>query len=325
MNSVLILTEHMDNGGAAVLNRAIRRSGFAQEQFTFHWGDGLGEVIRDCKPRAILALGNGPLWATTGLTGPYRGVGHFRGYPLLGNANVPVVASFDPGFLRKNNMALLSVLMDDIKLAVTIASTTPGQTGRFYGAVLSRDREWLHPTKWPDPVNPAIPPEYLTHPTPRDAENFLRYMEINKDAILSYDIETPRSGATSEDETDELAETKIISIQFSPRPRAGIFLPWREPFDGIARRVLALPHVKAGANTWRFDDPLLEAHGCTLGGVRHDVRWAWHHLQPDLKASLHFIASFYGMEMAWKHLHSSHPEYYGIADVDAVSRIMGKA
>ena len=49
----------------------------------------------------------------------------------------------------------------------------------------------------------------------------------------------------------------------------------------------------------------------------------WHHLQPDLRASLQFIASFYAPELGpWKHLHASHPEFYGIVDVDAVQRIL---
>ena len=334
----------------SVLDRAIRRAGFARDQFVLwnvvpvrppnnwlekapweaaaiSWGlPQLQKVINDYRPRCILALGNIALRATTGLAGPFRGVGHMRGYPLPSLYDIPVVSSFHPSFLRRGAMPLLSVLMDDIKLAVTVANTKVGQVGKFYSAVLSRDRVWEHPERLPDPYNPTVPAEYLTKPTPREAELFLTYMERNPDAILSYDIETPRSAATSEDESDELGEVQILSIQFSPRPRSGIFLPWREPFIEIARRVCDLPNVKAGANTWRFDDPLLEAHGCPLRGVRHDIRWCWHHLQPDLKASLQFIASFYATEIGpWKHMHSSHPAEYGIMDVDAVSRIIAGA
>jgi hypothetical protein len=148
-------------------------------------------------------------------------------------------------------------------------------------------------------------------------------MEKNPNATLAYDIETPFSAITTEDESDELGAVQILSIQFSPRPRSGIFLPWREPFIEIAKRVCNLPNDKAGANTWRFDDPLLQAHDCPLKGIKHDVRWMWHHLQPDLRSGLQFISSFYATEMGpWKHLHSSHPEYYGIADVDVIQRIL---
>ena len=31
-----------------------------------------------------------------------------------------------------------------------------------------------------------------------------------------------------------------------------------------------------------------EAHGCRLNGVLHDLRWAFHTRQPDLKAALQF-------------------------------------
>jgi len=331
----------------SILERAIRRCGFTREQFVLwnvvpthppkNWLDGapyeaaaiawgrpmLEKVINDYKPRAILALGNVALRTTTGLTGPLRGISHTRGYPVSGLAGIPVLGAFHPSFLRRGAMPLMSVLMDDIRLAVAIANTTPGQTASFYSAVLSRDRLWTHPAKFPDPYNPTVPGEYLTHPKPAEAEHFVRYMEANPNAFLAYDIETPRSIDTSEDETDALAEVQIESIQFSPRAGAGIFLPWRHPYDDIAKRVLAMAHRKAGANTWRFDDPLLRAHGCELNGPLHDIRWMWHHLQPDLRASLQFIASFYAPELGpWKHLHASHPEFYGIVDVDAVQRIL---
>ena len=100
-------------------------------------------------------------------------------------------------------------------------------------------------------------------------------------------------------------------------------MPWRPPFDAIARRILALPNAKASANGWRFDNIVLAAHGCPIAGVNHDVRWAFHHLQPDLPASLQFIASFYDLARGpWKHYNSSHDTYYGIRDVDVLQKIM---
>ena len=60
-------------------------------------------------------------------------------------------------------------------------------------------------------------------------------------------------------------------------------------------------------------------------GRNDNVRWVWHHLQPDLPAHLQFVASFYGMDFPWKHLSVSAPEFYGCADVDAPQRIMGSA
>lgn len=356
---VLILGESLGDSEAAdglpfrphaqagsLLERAIRRSGFTREQFVLWnvvpvqpphnylegapyeaaavaWGTQyLRKVIDDYKPRCILALGNVALRTASGMCGPLRGISHLRGFVLDGVLGVPVVGSFHPAFIRRGAMPLTSVLMHDLKLAVAVAH---GRPTCFYSPVLSRDFEVDLSKIWTRPMEPRIPPEYILHPTERDAYNFLNYMEKNPDALLAYDIETPRSAAVNEDESDELGEVQILSIQFSPRAGAGIYMPWREPFDVVARRVLALPNPKAGANTWRFDDPLLRAHGCQLNGELHDVRWAFHHLQPDLKSSLQFMGSFYALEMGpWKHLHESHPELYGVMDTDATWRICGQ-
>jgi hypothetical protein len=144
--------------------------------------------------------------------------------------------------------------------------------------------------------------------------------------LIAYDIETPRSGESSETDSDELSENEIKSAQFSVAPGTGIFLPWRGGYREMAKAVLALPNPKAGANIWRFDDPVLEANGCRLNGARHDLRWMFHHLQPDLKGALQFIASFYCVGKPgwapWKHQHDVLPEFYGIRDVDAVQEIL---
>jgi uracil-DNA glycosylase family 4 len=327
----------------SIFERAIRRVGYDRDQFVIfntipthppknwinprwersaiEWGRTyVDRVIRDYKPRCILALGNVALKALTGLSGEGRGVGHMRGWVLKGASSPPVIATYHPSFIRREAMPLFPVLMHDIKLAVAVANTRVGERVKFFSPVVWRDWEY-EGFKPRGAEEPLVPDGYQTHPTVEDAERFL---EEAQDAVLcAYDIETPRSGG--EDDTDELGETKILSIQFSIKAGSGIYLPWHAPYDDIARRILALPNDKAGANVWRFDDPLLRKHGCELNGRIHDIRWAWHHLQPDLKAGLQFVASFYqevGFRAPWKHLHISHPGFYGIADVDAVQRIM---
>ena len=337
----------------SVLERAIRRAGFSRGQFLLwnvcpvqppkNWLEGapwegeaitwgqelLVKMVEQYKPRCILALGNIPLKATTGLAGEQRSVSHIRGWhvPSLSMfMGVPIVASFHPSFLRRGAMGLFSVLVHDLKLAVAVANSKVGQTVKFYSPVLSRDVEYTHhPVSYIDITNPVVPEEYTTQPSERDAWEFLREVEDDPSKLIAYDIETPRSGSVTENESDELGDTDILSIQFSRRPRSGIFLPWREPFIEVAKRVLATPNPKAGANTWRFDNPVLRGHGCRLNGTNHDIRWAWGHLQPDLRASLQFVASFYcaGKGWApWKHVHSSHVGFYGIRDVDAVQEIL---
>ena len=331
----------------SLLERAIRRSSFTRDQFVLwnvvpvqppkNWLEGapweaaavawglpmLRKVIDAYKPACILALGNVAFRAASGLAG----ISINRGFPLGGCLGIPVVGSFHPSFIRRGAMPLQSVLMHDLKLAVAVAhAQRTGQSVRFFSPVLSRDvmlPQQLALGIFPDPYNPVVPSGYLTHPSEQQAFDFLRDVEAHPSWLVAYDIETPRSREVDENESDELNETQILSCQLSYEAGSGIYLPWRDPFIEVARRVLALPNAKAGANTWRFDDPLLEAHGCPLGGTRHDVRWAWHALQPDMKGALQFIASFYAPEFGpWKHLHESHVGYYGIADVDVIQRIM---
>jgi hypothetical protein len=233
------------------------------------------------------------------------------------------VASFHPSFLRRGAMPLFSVLMHDLKLAVAVANSKLGQTVNFYSPVLSRDVAYTrHPISEIDITTPVVPPGYTTHPLESQAWDFLT--EAADAKLIAYDIETPRSTEVTENESDELGDTHILSIQFSLGRDTGIFMPWREPFIEVAKRVLALPNPKAGANTWRFDNPVLRGNGCEINGTNHDVRWAWHSLQPDLRGALQFIASFYndGSGRPWKHLHSSTPEAYGILDVDWIHKIL---
>lgn len=393
---VLILGEAMGEAEAAdglpfrphaaagsVLERAIRRSGYSREQFVLYntvpvqpprnflegapyedeavaWGmQFVDSVVEKHKPRCILALGNVALRAVTGMTGQYQSITHLRGFVLSSNRyGIPVVGSLHPAFLRRGAMAYMGVLMHDLKLAVAVANTKPGGSSRFFSPVLWRDVVYV-PMSRCDPS--WTPPGYVTHPTERDAWEFLKQAEAAKPfsvvtpghksprcpnpdngglspagvttkeglsatGLITYDIETPRSASTDEEGSDELEDREIVSIQFSLAPHTGIFFPFRDPFIEVARRIMALPHPKAGANSWRFDDPLLEAHGFRLNGERHDVRWTWHHLQPDLSGALQFIASFYAREIGpWKHTHMINPPAYGIKDVDAVQQILTEA
>ena len=337
----------------SLLERAITRCGFSREQFAVWnvvptqppknylegapyeaaavaWGMPILEkVIRDYNIGAILALGNIPLRATTGMCGEYRSITHLQNWVLPSRwPGVAVVPALHPAFLRRGALPLFSVLMHGLKLAVAVAATSgqPGATATFFSPVLWRDFSWVCPQSIPDPNNPTVPARYICYPNESTAFDFLRECEQHSNKLVAYDIETPRSTEATENDSDELEDTQILSIQFSLGRGTGIFLPWRDGYAEAARAILALPNPKAGANTWRFDDPLLEAHGVRLGGVRHDVRWAFHHLQPDLKAALQFVASFYCVGKpgwtAWKHQHGAQPEFYGIRDVDAVQEIM---
>ena len=331
----------------SLLERAITRCGFAREQFVVwnvvptqpphNWLEGapweavavawgmpmLEKVIHDYSISTILALGNIPLRATTGMCGEYRSITHLQNWVLPSRwPGVAVVPALHPAFLRRGALPLFSVLMHGIKLAVAVANGG----GTFFSPVLWRDFTYPVESRAASLDNPTVPVGYLCYPDETVAWEYFRDVEAHPGTMLTYDIETPRSTSATENDSDELADTDILSIQFSIAPGTGIFMPWHGGYAEAARALLALPNPKAGANTWRFDNPLLEAHGCRLNGVQHDVRWAFHHLQPDLKAALQFVASFYcvGREGwgPWKHQHGAMPEFYGIRDVDAVQCIL---
>jgi uracil-DNA glycosylase family 4 len=336
----------------SLLERGINRSGFVRDQFVLHnvvpvqpprnylegapyemaaiaWGEQhLKKVIDDYQPNTILALGNIPLRVATGMCGEYRSISALQNWvvPALARwGNISVVPSLHPAFLRRGALPLFSVLVHNIRLAVAVASTPVHGLSTFHSPVLWRDFVYRGQPA-PDPNRAFIPPDYICHPTDAQAWDWYREVELHPELLIAYDIETPRSGEASENDSDELGEKEIKSVQFSIAPGSGIFLSWRGGLPAVVKAVLALPNPKAGANSWRFDDPVLEANGCRLNGARHDLRWMFHHLQPDLKASLQFIASFYCVGKPgwapWKHQHDVLPEFYGIRDVDAVQEIL---
>lgn len=320
----------------SVLERAIRRVGMNREQFAItnvvpsrppnNWLEGapymadaiawgrpqLEQTITQYRPKAILALGGVALRTLTGLAGPKLGISHLTGYVLPSLFGPPVVACYHPSFLRRGKIPLMSVLMRCVRLAIQVA-----YEGRQ--AVV------------PDPTVLDYAGYYM-RPTMGEAEGFLEEAIGHPNNWLAYDIETYYSNA--EDEAEEHDNTDIRSIQFSLSPTSGIFMPWREPYIGYAKRLLALDIRKAGWNNWRFDDPVLRAHGCEIAGEIHDLMWAWHHSQPDLPRGLQFAAAMQGPNISrpthvwpfpWKHLDAASPEFYGIVDVDVLQWMLNYA
>ncbi len=315
----------------SVLERAIRRKGFNREQFAIAnvvpsrppnnyldgahyeeeaitWGlEHLDAAVAKYRPKAILALGGVATRATTGLAGHKLGVSNLTGFVLPSpRYGVPVVVNHHPSFLRRGAMGLFGVLMRSIKLAVTVAA---------------EKRQPILP-----PVdNPPL--GYLLHPTEQQVVELVKEVQRHstdniEHRYLAYDIETPNS--TDEDVAEEAKGGQPIkSIQFSLAGGSGIYFPWREPFIEAARHILASRLPKLGWNNWRFDDPVLEANGCTIGGESHDLMWAWHHAQPDIPRGLQFAAAQSGWPWPWKHMDAANPAFYGIVDVDVLHHIAG--
>lgn len=299
----------------------------------------LDHEIESMQPRCILALGGVALRELTGFSGKYQGVSYMRGYVLaLGRearvpvpahdcvgegcfscdghgtesrmvpTDTPVIATFHPAFIRrgseenavegrKGNMRLYGVLLHDLKLALEIAR------------VGAPERK---------------PTRYQPHPSLDDVLAFEHRCQGELAALLTYDIETPDSADMDEDERDEDQSPTITQIQFSLGVGEGIVLTPDIPnWLDIARRIVALPHQKAGHNVWSFDDPKMRANGFHFGGpLSHDTMVMFHHIQPDLPQNLQFAASFCGMDFPWKHFSGADMGEYGCGDVDAPQRMM---
>src|SRR3990172_5162776 len=303
----------------SVLERAIRKAGYNRQQFRIanvlscrppndylagapweltaiqHCSVHREKIIREMRPKVILALGEIAFRTLTGMAGKKQTITHQRGYPIMTQWGL-VVGSFHPSYLKRGNMNLLGTLIHDIQKAVSL---------------VNQQEE--------DP-----PLDYHT-PDIKEAKGFLESLKREPETIVAYDIETPYTADQTEEEYSDL-RGEIISIQFSCRVGYGLYFPWIDTYINIAKEILALPNTKIGHNVWRFDNPKLLQNGCDINGGNHDTMWAFHHLQPDLSGlyNLQRVSSFYGMPAPWKHLAQADPEGYGCSDVDAVQRIWKK-
>lgn len=281
----------------------------------------LAQVIRERRPRAILALGNIPTRELTGVAGEKLGVGYLAGYVLPlqpdlewnAEGRTPVVVSFHPSFLRHGKMAYFGQFCRTLRRAVGVAAGT--------------DRDW----QWVDPETPPKELHYVDRPGVDRAESFLRRVESNPSLVLSYDIETAESVSLDEDAREGFADTEVRLIQFAVgdgvEARESIALDWDGPYKAIASRILRSPNPKCGHNVWLFDNRVLRAAGQREGldliprGEVHDTLAMFHHWQPDLPAHLQFAAQFINFPFPWKHLAATDISFYGCCDVDATLRL----
>lgn len=326
----------------AVLERVWRRCGYSREQFRItniclcqppgnklegasykvgaiaHCKQAyLDHTVREMKPRCILALGGVATEVLTGMKGRKQGVASLRGFVLDSTySGIPVVPSYHPAFLRRGKMSWLSILINDMMLAVRVAKE---------GA----------------PPRPTL--SYKPQASLLDADMFYQSCLLSLDSTIAYDIETAWSGGEDEHEIAPDIEPDAdadpepqqqaqaarlgdpVQIQFSLAAGTGIALPWTQQYISIIQRILQLPNHKIGFNSRGFDDGKLAEHGCPVAGPKDDVMLAWHHLQPDLPRGLQAVTSFYAPEFGpWKHESGMDLARYGCKDVDVLHRIWPK-
>ncbi len=268
------------------------------------------QIVARYKPKCIVALGGIALRVLTGMAGWKQGITDLRGYvlPALDYKDeegrpIPVIGATHPAYLRRASgpggagasTAELGVLYQDLRKAVEVART-------------GWDFEEYQPNY------------HVEHDAVR-ANAFLAWMASSD--VIAYDIETNVSADVAEDEllAGAPGEDIIQSIQFSWAKECGVIWPWREPFIGMAKTVLAFPHRKIGFNNWCFDDKVLAAAGVRIEGKSDDLMWAFHSLQPDLPMGLQSVASHFGFPFPWKHwsrLGGRDKQRYGCADVDVL-------
>lgn len=255
------------------------------------------------KQKTILALGNIPLKYLTGMSGvaeEKQSINHLRGYVFESKYGL-VVPSYHPSFIRRGNNHLTPILVEDLKKALGVAK------GVYTNHTFHKGYK---------------PPDYQITPSIGDAESFYYKVRDSQKLVLTYDIETPRTGDIDEDERDDLDESDITLTQFSLQRGSGIALPFRDGYIDVIKRIFACDINKANHNTWNFDNPRLRAKEVIIKGKTHDTMWMFKHWHPRLPRGLQSVASLFGFPFPWKHLYGTQLEWYGCADVDAVQWII---
>lgn len=212
-----------------------------------------------------------------------------------------VVGTFHPSFLRRNAPELTPLVAFDIQRAVDVAS------GKFKSYPSHPDYEELNIQEFP---------------TLEDAWSFYYKCKENGKLIISFDIETPKSGWVLENERDLLEEAQIFQIQFSVNMREAIVFPWKQPYLDVVVALFLLPNVKANHFAYNFDIPRLEQAGVKINGTIHDTLWMFKHWHPRLPRGLQSVASMVGFPFPWKHYFGERPQWYGGCDVIAIHYIL---
>lgn len=298
----------------SVLEATFKRSGLNREQFVLwntvgcrppnnflvgapyergaidHCRRHFDAVVEKFQPKAILAMGNTPFSALTGLAGEKLGVTWTRGFAFDSNRypGVKVIPTYHPAYIARGNRNLMGVFRRDLFYAIKVA------------------KEQVKPQTY----------NYKLFPEREAVEQFRNQLAANTHWPVWVDIETAES-ITGKDESELEKIDKITQIQFSTHAGHSIVMHWGYPYDELALQILALPNMKSGWNFWEFDLPHLRQHHAVVNGMIGDTMWKWKFWQPDIPRGLQF-ASGYALEgvEAWKHTSQSDPGVYGGHDTN---------
>lgn len=268
----------------------------------------LAQAIDYFKPKCILALGNVPLRALTGLHGKKRTVHWVRGYVFRSiHFNLPVVASYHPSYIARGKKNLLGIMGRDMLKAVKIAQGEYQEGIDFHT----------------DPMR-TYKNNYNLYASERDVEDSYKYLLKNPQIQIAYDIETPDSSEEEDEELDaKVKEIKQFQVSWE-KGQALVFS--RKQYDEklfkqMIQLLLSLPQPKLGQNLWGFDDDIIKANGIKINGETIDILTMYRHWQPDTPAHLQYIGSVFNWGFAWKHYSGENLEWYGAVDTDIVLNV----
>jgi len=156
---------------------------------------------------------------------------------------------------------------------------------------------------------------YQTQPTIDEARQWAA--QIDPTLPLAFDIETPLSTRSDEDERTSFTDRDIKLVQFTQHRGAGIALPFRDEYVDVVSQILKAPvSCRVGFNNWNFDDPVLAANGIDVG-TTDDAMVMFSFWWSDLPKNLQAAAQSCGFPFPWKALGESDLAFYGCCDVDA--------
>jgi DNA polymerase len=257
-------------------------------------------TIKSIKPKVILALGGTAFRALVDAPkGKYGTLDYVRGYVHNGAGVATgclVIPTYHPAYLRRGKAELIPLLRRDLKRAYLLAM----------GKLIEGKHYIL------DPLHSGL--KYQTSPTIDEAESYLR--SINPNLLMAYDIETPRSTRSDEEDRTSFTDRDIKLFQCTQYRGQGIALPFREEYIEVIKQILSKAPRKVGHNNWSFDDPVLAANGIKVLNS-DDAMVAFGNLWSDLPKNLQAAAQMAGFPFPWKHYNDEALEFYGVCDVDA--------
>lgn len=260
----------------------------------------LSEVVRELQPSAILALGGTAYRALVSAPkGKYGTLDYSRGYVQRGEgaaAGVPVIATYHPAFIRRGAAHLAPLLQRDLRRSFLLA------TGKLVDGLhyaLNLDQLGLR---------------YQVAPTIEEAWAYAA--SVDPSLPLAFDIETPMSTRSDEDDRTSFTDRDIKLFQCTQQRGEGIAMPFRDEYIDVVRDVLRRVQVRVGFNNWNFDDPVLQANSVDVG-VTDDAMVMFGTMWSELPKNLQATAQMCGFPFPWKHFNESDLAFYGCCDTDA--------